>query len=89
MKAGRFSGEQIIRLLQQAECGAQSNQQGHRCVKRRVNPGLGCAAFCTAQRTMQGDEAMHRFRTGQFEGLAKEDVLAPNRLITQPFGLAV
>jgi hypothetical protein len=27
-------------------------------VKRRVNPGLGFGAFATAQRTIQGYEAM-------------------------------
>jgi len=31
---------------------------------------------------------MHRYRTGQFEGLATGDVLARNRLITQLSGLA-
>jgi len=44
-------------------------EQDHRFVKRRVNPGLGFGAFDTAQRTIQGYEAMHRFHKGQIEGL--------------------
>ena len=45
-------------------------------MKRRVNPGLGCGAFATAQRTIQGDEAMPMLHTGQLEGVTKGDVLA-------------
>jgi transposase, IS6 family len=37
-------------------------EQDHRFVKRRVNSGLGFGAFATAQRTIQGYEAMHRLR---------------------------
>jgi DDE domain len=48
----------------------------YRLVKRRVNPGLGFGAFDTAQRTIQGYEAMHMLRKGQPDGLAKGDVLA-------------
>ena len=33
-------------------------EQDHRYVKHRVNPGLGFGAFHTAQRTIQGYEAM-------------------------------
>jgi IS6 family transposase len=57
-------------------------------VNRRVNLGMGFGAFSTAQRTIQGYEAMHRLRKGQLEGVAKGDVLAENRLINQLFGLA-
>jgi hypothetical protein len=40
-----------------------------------VNPGLGFGAFSTAQRTIQSYEAMHMFRKGQIEGIAKRDIL--------------
>jgi IS6 family transposase len=63
-------------------------EQDHRFIKRRVNPGLGFGAFHTAQRTIQGYEAMHMLRKGQLKGLAKGDVLAQNRVINQLFGLA-
>src|ERR1700754_1806907 len=34
------------------------DQQGrdHRVITRRMNPGLGCRTFSTAQQTIQGDE---------------------------------
>ena len=63
-------------------------EQDHRFVKRRMNPGSGFGAFATAQRTIQGYEAMHRLRKGQIEGMAKGDVLAQNRVIHQLFGVA-
>ena len=68
--------------------GAFTTPLGRRFVKRRVTPGLGFGAFHTAQRTIQGYEAMHRLRTGQLEGVAKGDVLAQNRVINRLFGLA-
>jgi transposase, IS6 family len=64
-------------------------EQDHRFVKRRVNPGLGFGGFQTAQRTIQGYEAIHMLRKGQIEGLAKRDILAQNHVINQMFGLAV
>jgi hypothetical protein len=63
-------------------------EQDHRFVKCRVKAGLGFGAFATAQRTIQGYEAMHMFRKGQLEGLTKHDVLAQNRVINQLFGVA-
>jgi transposase, IS6 family len=54
-----------------------------------VNPGLGFGGFQTAQRTIQGYEAIHMLRKGQIEGLAKRDILAQNHVINQMFGLAV
>src|SRR5262245_58632574 len=60
-------------------------EQDHRFVKRRINPGLGFGAFHTAQRTIQGYEAMHMLRKGQIEGMAKGDVLAQNQVINQLF----
>ena len=63
-------------------------EQDHRFVKRRVNPGLGFGTFTTAQRTIQGYEAMHMLRKGQLEGMTKGDVLAQNRVINYMFELA-
>jgi IS6 family transposase len=57
-------------------------------VKRRVNPGLGSGAFSTAERTIQGYEAMHMLRKGRMEGIAKRDILAQNRVINHMFRLA-
>jgi transposase, IS6 family len=75
-------------LLRQCKYLNNVVEQDHRFVKRRVNPGLGFGAFATAQRTIQGYEAMHMLRKGQIEGLAKGDVLTQNRVINQLFGLA-
>ena len=63
-------------------------EQDHRFVKRRVNPWLGFGTFVTAQRTIQGYEAMHMLRKGQLEGITKGDVLAQNRVINHMFELA-
>jgi transposase-like protein len=62
-------------------------EQDHRFMKRRVNSGLGFSAFSTAQRTIQGYEALHMLRNGQLGGGAKGDVLAQNRVINQLFGV--
>jgi hypothetical protein len=53
-----------------------------------VNPGLGIGVFSTAQRTIQGYEAMNMFRKGQIEGIAKKAVLAQNQFINRLFGMA-
>jgi transposase, IS6 family len=63
-------------------------EQDYRLVKRQVNPGLGGGAFHTAQRTIQGYEAMHMLCKGQHDRLAKGDVLAQNRVINQLCGFA-
>ena len=63
-------------------------EQDHRFLKRRVNPGLGFEVFGTAQRTIQGYEAMPMLRKGQIEGLATKEVLAQNHVINQMFGVA-
>jgi IS6 family transposase len=63
-------------LLRQCKYLNNTVEQDHRFVKRRVNPGLGFGAFHTAQRTIQGYEAMHMLYKGQIEGMAKRDVLA-------------
>jgi transposase, IS6 family len=75
-------------LLRQCQYVNNVVEQDHRFVKRRVNPGLGFGVFDTAQRTIQGYEALHRLHKGQVEGLSKGDVLGQNRVINQLFGLA-
>jgi len=75
-------------LLRQCKYLNNGVEQDHRFVKRHVNPGLGFGAFDTAQRTIQGYDAMHIIRKGQIEGMARRDVLAQNCMINQMFGLA-
>jgi transposase-like protein len=57
-------------------------------MKRRGNPGWGFGAFETAQRTMQGYEAIHRLRKDQCEGSTQGNILVQNRIIDRLFGLA-
>lgn len=75
-------------LLRQCKYLNNVVEQDHRFVKRRVNPGWGCGAFDTAQRTIQGYEALHRLHKGQLEEFTTGDVLAQNRVINQLFGVA-
>jgi transposase-like protein len=56
----------------------QSIEQDHRFLKRRVNPSLGFGSFWTAQRTIQGYEAMHMIRKGQLHDVPKGDILTQN-----------
>jgi transposase-like protein len=44
-------------------------------------PALGFRSFDSAQRTIQGYEAMRMIRKGQVRGLAKDDILAQIRFI--------
>ena len=75
-------------LLRQCKYLTNVVEQDHRRVKRLVNLGLGFGTFHTAHQTIQGYEAMHMFRKGQIEGIAKRDVLVQNHVINQLFGLA-
>jgi IS6 family transposase len=63
-------------------------EQDHRLMKRRMNPGLGFGTFATAQRTIQGYEAMHMLHKGQLEEATKGNVLAQNQFINRLFGVA-
>ncbi|SRR5258708_39625709 len=47
-------------------------EQDHRFIKRLVKPGIGFFSFETAQRTLQGYEAMHMIRKGQMQGVSKD-----------------
>ena len=75
-------------LLRQCKCLNNLIEQDHRFVKRRVNPALGFGTFPTAQRTIQGYEAMHMIRKGQLPGARRGDILAQNWAINQLFGVA-
>jgi hypothetical protein len=58
----------------------------HRWVQHRVHPGEGLGTCAPAPRTIQGDDALHMLRQGQFKGGIKGDVLAQHRVINQRFG---
>lgn len=58
----------------------------HRWVQHRVHPGGGLGTCAPAPRTIQGEDALHMLRQGQFKGGIKGDVLAQHRVINQRFG---
>jgi transposase, IS6 family len=51
-------------LLRQYRYLNNTAEQDHRLVKCRANPELGFGTFAIAQRTIQGDEAMHMLHKG-------------------------
>ena len=63
-------------------------EQDHRGIKRLDKPGLGFYSFHTARRTLAGFEIMAMIRKGQIEGVARGDVIAQQRFLTQIFGIA-
>jgi IS6 family transposase len=61
--------------------------QDHRAVKRQTNASQGFRSFASADRTIQGYEAMHMIRKGQVRWLAKGDIAGQVRFIEFIFGL--
>ena len=62
-------------------------EQDHRFIKRRVNPGLGFGSFNTARRTIQGYEAINMIRKGQIKNVEKGDVIGQISFINEIFGV--
>ena len=63
-------------------------EQDHRFIKRLVRPGLGFSSFETADRTLQGYEAMNMIRKGQVQGIGKMDIKGQVKFIENLFGIA-
>lgn len=63
-------------------------EQDHRSIKKRVRAGLGYRSFDTAERTLQGVEAMNMMRKGQVERLDKSDAVGQAKFIESLFGIA-
>ena len=63
-------------------------EQDHRAVRRRWR-ALQCFRSChTAERTLEGVEAMHMMREGRVKRLAGRDALGQTRFINSLFGFA-
>src|SRR5450432_2550359 len=60
-------------------------EQDRRAIKRRVNAKQGFREFQAAQRTIQGNEAMHIIRKGQVRWLSGSGVRRQNRFINELF----
>jgi transposase-like protein len=63
-------------------------KQDHRCIQRRVKPGLGFGSYQTAGRTLQGHEAMNQVRKRQVQGTTKGAIASQNCFMAAAFGLA-
>lgn len=63
-------------------------EQDHRFVKKRVRVCLDYRSFDTAERTLQGVEAVNMIRKGQLKGLDKSDVIGQAKFIESLFNIA-
>jgi transposase, IS6 family len=64
-------------------------EQDHRFIKRLTKPGMGFFSCETAERTLQGYEAMNMIRKGQVKGGGKGDILGQVAFIANLFRVAV
>ena len=63
-------------------------EQDHRAVRRRWRAMQCFRAFDTAERTLQGVEAMHMVKKGQVKRLAGRDAVGQVKFIESLFGIA-
>jgi IS6 family transposase len=64
-------------------------EQDHRFIKRLVKPGMGFFSFETAQRTLQGYEAINMIRKGQVQGVNKGETRSQAAFIAELFGVTI
>jgi transposase-like protein len=60
-------------------------EQDHRFIKKRVRACLGYRSFDTAERTLQGVEAMNMIRKGQVKRLDRKDAMGQAKFVTSLF----
>ena len=63
-------------------------EQDHRFVKKRVRACLGYRSFDTAERTIQGVEALNMMRKGQVKRLGRSDAAGQAKFVTSLFQIA-
>jgi transposase-like protein len=63
-------------------------EQGHRFIKKRVRACLGYRSFDTAERTLQGVEAVNMIRKGQVKRLDKSDAMSQAKFVERLFQVA-
>ena len=56
-------------------------EQDHRFIKKRVRACLGYRSFDTAERTLQGVEAMNMIRKGQVKRLSEKDATGQAKFV--------
>jgi transposase-like protein len=63
-------------------------EQDHRFIKKRVRACLGYRSFDTAERTLQGVEAMHMIRKGQLKRISRDDTQGQAKFVAGLFQVA-
>jgi transposase, IS6 family len=63
-------------------------EQDHRFIMKRVRACLGYRSFDTAERTLQGIEAMHMIRKGQVKRLGGRDAIGQAKFVASLFQIA-
>jgi transposase, IS6 family len=63
-------------------------EQDNRFIKKRARACLGYRSFDTAERTLQGVEAMNMIRKGQVKRLHRNDVIEQAKFIASLFQVA-
>jgi transposase-like protein len=63
-------------------------EQDHRFIKKRVRACLGYRSFDTAERTLQGVEALNMIRKGQVKRLDRSDAVGQTKFVESLFGIA-
>jgi transposase, IS6 family len=63
-------------------------EQDHRFVKKKVRASQCFKSFHTAERTLEGIEAMHMMRKGQVKRLAGSDAQGQAKFVTSLFQMA-
>ncbi len=63
-------------------------EQDHRFVKKRVRAAQCYKSFTTAERTLQGVEAMNMMRKGQVKRLSRKDAVAQAKFVRSLFMVA-
>jgi transposase-like protein len=64
-------------------------EQDHRAIRKRWRAAQCFRSFHTAERTLEGIEAMHMMRKGQVKRLNGRDTLGQAKFIVNLFGIAV
>ena len=63
-------------------------EQDHRFIKKRVRACLNYRSFDTAERTLQGVEAVNMIRKGQVKRLDRADAMGHAKFVEGLFGIA-
>ena len=63
-------------------------EQAHRFVKKKVRASRCCKSFHTAERTLEGIEAVNMMREGQVNRLAGSDAMGQAKFVESLFGIA-